>query len=202
MVHKLNYIIAVCTFVFFCIDKNNERCEILYEKAVDCWYQYSITNDSLCLQKSIQYIDSIDCKPVKHKVFELKISLMYLSKDYEGGKNYVASFNSSDFGASYKKDMYLKSFEAMIFESKGDTAKQNQLYREIIKEIQKDINKNPNKESLYDLFMAKRKIENRNNIIKEIEHIRSLNIYDNSFLDALIETINRDNDTGKTVIVR
>lgn len=88
--------------------QDNKRCDLLYEKALDCWCKYSLSHDTLLLRKSEQYLDSIDCKPIKYRVFELKVSLIYLLKDYERGKDYIASFDSLDFGVGYKKNMYLR----------------------------------------------------------------------------------------------
>lgn len=174
--------------------QDNKHCDLLYEKALDCWCKYSLSHDTLLLRKSEQYLDSIDCKPVKYGVFELKVSLIYLLKDYERGKDYIASFDSLDFGVGYKKNMYLKTFEALTFASQGDTIKQNQLYLEIVKDIQNYLSNNPNEESLYDLYTIKRRIESRDSIIKEIEHIRFSKLYNDDFLDALIETITANDD--------
>ena len=155
--------------------QDNKRCDLLYEKALDCWCKYSLSHDTLLLRKSEQYLDSIDCKPIKYRVFELKVSLIYLLKDYERGKDYIA-------------------FEALTFASQGDTIKQNQLYLEIVKDIQNYLSNNPNEESLYDLYTIKRRIESRDSIIKEIEHIRFSKLYNDDFLNALIETITANDD--------
>ncbi|MGJ1014504.1 hypothetical protein ACR77X_11340 [Bacteroides salyersiae] len=148
------------------------------------------------LEEAKQYLDSIDCKPVKRKVFELNISVRYLLKDYEGGKKYVESFRSSDFATTYKKDMYIKAFEAAIFESKDDTVSRNQLFRELTNEIQLYLNKNPNEESLFDLFLVKRIIEDRNKLINEIECIRSSKKYEDRVIDSIIMMLQTNDGDG------
>lgn len=198
MYYRITYILILLSLFSSCSNGNSERCNSLYEKALNHWLQYSLTDSTLCLEEAKLYLDSIDCKPVKRKVFELNLSIRYLLKDYEGGKKYVESFNSSDFAANYKKDMYLKAFEAAILESKGDTVNRNQLFKELINEIQLYLNKNPNEESLYDLFLVKRIIEDRNKILKEIEHIRSSKQYEDKVIDNIILMLTANNDENKT----
>ena len=200
MYYRITYILILLSLFSSCSNGNSERCNSLYEKALNHWLQYSLTDSTLCLEEAKLYLDSIDCKPVKRKVFELNLSIRYLLKDYEGGKKYVESFNSSDFAANYKKDMYLKAFEAAILESKGDTVNRNQLFKELINEIQLYLNKNPNEESLYDLFLVKRIIEDRNKILKEIEHIRSSKQYEDKVIDNIILMLTANNDENKTFI--
>ncbi len=198
MYYRITYILILLSLFSSCSNGNSERCNSLYEKALNHWLQYSLTDSTLCLEEAKLYLDSIDCKPVKRKAFELNLSIRYLLKDYEGGKKYVESFNSSDFAANYKKDMYLKAFEAAILESKGDTVNRNQLFKELINEIQLYLNKNPNEESLYDLFLVKRIIEDRNKILKEIEHIRSSKQYEDKVIDNIILMLTANNDENKT----
>lgn len=198
MYYRITYILILLSLFSSCSNGNSERCNSLYEKALNHWLQYSLTDSTLCLEEAKQYLDSIDCKPVKRKVFELNLSVRYLLKDYEGGKKYVESFNSSDFAANYKKDMYIKAFEAAILESKGDTVNRNQLFKELINEIQLYLNKNPNEESLYDLFLVKRIIEDQNKILKEIEHIRSSKQYEDKVIDNIILMLTANNNKNKT----
>ncbi|WP_455584354.1 hypothetical protein [Bacteroides sp.] len=186
MNYRITYILVLLLLFSSCAKENNLRCNLLYEKALHRWLQYSLTDSTLCLEEAKLYLDSIDCRPVKRKVFELNLSVRYLLKDYEGGKKYVESFNSSDFATSYKKDMYIKAFEAAIFESRGDTVRRNQLFKKLINEIQLYLNKTPNEESLYDLFLVKRIIEDQSEILKEIEHIRSSKLYEDKVIDSII----------------
>ncbi|WP_260458320.1 hypothetical protein [Bacteroides salyersiae] len=189
---------TMCMFVFSCTYKNDKHCEALYEKALNNWFQYSWTKDSSYLLRSKQYIDSINCKPVKMKVFELNISLMYSLKDYEKGKEYIESFDSTYFAISYKKEMYLKAFDMAILVAEGDTVGQKQLCKELVEKIEFYLKENPNEESLCDLFRAKVNIESRDNILREIEYIRSLNIYEDKIIDFLIQAMSTD-DTEEEV---
>ena len=74
----------------------------------------------------------------------------------------------------------------------------NQLFKELINEIQLYLNKNPNEESLYDLFLVKRIIEDQNKILKEIEHIRSSKQYEDKVIDNIILMLTANNDENKT----
>lgn len=189
-----NIIILIVFSSFFCSCKNkkDDKCEELYSHALDCWFQYVQTDDTLALYQSNQYIDSIDCKPVKKKVFELKLALMFTMKKFDDGKRYINSFEISDFGMPYKKNMYLKAFDAAILESQGDTIHQKQIYKELIQEIQGYLNINANEETLQDLFMIKAKIENKADIIKELENIHSSKIYKDDFIELLMKAIEID----------
>lgn len=199
MHYKIIFIFALSLLFSSCSKRDEQRCNSLYEKALDSWLQYSSTDSTFYLEEAKLYLDSIECKPVKRKVFELNLSVRYLLKDYEGGEKYVESFKSSDFATTYKKDMYIKVFKAAIFESKNDTASRNQLYKELINEIQVYLNKNPNEESLYDLFLAKREIEDQEMILNEIEQIRSSRLYEDRVIETIIQMLNT-NDSDSTQI--
>jgi hypothetical protein len=197
----LIFFVFVLTAFVSCNSANPKQCEVLYKKAMDNWLQFSITNDSSLLVNSKKYLDSINCKPVKYKVFILKISLFYLLQDYKGGQEYVMPFDSSDFGRDYMKNMYIKSFEAMLCEAQGDIIKRNNLYKEIIAEIQSYLEKAANQETLVDLFAIKSKIETKTEILKEIELLKTTGKYDNYFLNALAEMQNENNENGVTISI-
>ena len=63
MFYKVNYIIVLCILITSCTMQDNKRCDLLYEKALDCWCKYSLSHDTLLLRKSEQYLDSSVYKP-------------------------------------------------------------------------------------------------------------------------------------------
>lgn len=73
------------------------------------------------------------------------------------------------------------------------------MYKELINEIQVYLNKNPNEESLYDLFLAKREIEDQEMILNEIEQIRSSRLYEDRVIETIIQMLNT-NDSDSTQI--
>ncbi len=182
-----------------CSNNAENRCDVLLQKAKGSLYQFYVSNDTLSLIKAKNYIDSIDCSSFKHKVFDTKITLVILLKEYSEGIEYVKTLNNSDFQKEYQKNMYLKSFEAMICESQGDTIRRNKLYQEIVSEIQSYLNKTSNQETLIDFFTIKSKIETKAEIIKEIELLKATSKYDIEFLNILIEMQEGNNEKNDSI---
>jgi hypothetical protein len=110
--------------------------------------------------------------------------------EYSAGIEYIKTLNTADFNKEYQKNMYLKSFEAMLCEEQRDTVKRNNLYMEIIIEIQSYLSKTANQETLVDLCLITSKIETKSEILKEIELLKTTGKYDNDFLNALVEKQN------------
>ena len=152
-------------------------------------YQFYSSNDTALLYIAKEYLDSIDCESFKYKVFSTKTALFILLKEYSEGIKYIKSLNAKNFNQVYQRNMYLKSFEAMQSESMGDTIKSKKLYTEIIEEIQKYLQTNSNREALVDLFYIKSKIERREKVIQEINHLKTTGKYDNNSIDLIIATI-------------
>jgi hypothetical protein len=152
-----------------CSVNAEKKCNLFLKNANDNLYQFYTSNDTLSLLRAKNYVDSIDCNSFKYKVFNIKITLFALLNEYSAGIEYIKTLNTADFNKEYQKNMYLKSFEAMLCEVQGDTAKRNKLYMEIIAEIQFYIDKTAKQETLVDLFAIKSKIETKAEILEEIE---------------------------------
>ncbi|GHU86932.1 hypothetical protein FACS1894153_4590 [Bacteroidia bacterium] len=165
-------------------------------------YQFYTLNDTVSLFRAKSYMDSIDCNSFKYKVFNTKITLFLLLNEYSAGIEYVKTLDTADFHKEYQKNMYLKSFEAMLCEAQGDTVKRNKFYIEIIAEIQSYLDKNANQETLADLFTVKSKIETKAEIIKEIELLKTTGKYNNDFLNALVEMQNENSENSVAVPVK
>jgi hypothetical protein len=183
-----------------CSHNAENQCDVLLQKAKGSLYQFYISNDTLSLFKAKNYLDSIDCASFKYKVFDTKISLFILLKEYSEGIEYVKTLNNSDFKREYQKNMYIKSFEAMICEVQGDTLGQNKLYQEIVSEIQSYLDKTSNQETLIDFFTIKSKIETKAEILKEIELLKATGKYDIEFLNILIELQEGNREKNYTLI--
>lgn len=186
---KLSYclILLITISLNACGHNAENRCDALLQKAKSSLYQFYISNDTLLLFKAKKYIDSVDCASFNYKVFDTKITLVLLLKEYSEGIEYVKTIDNSDFQKEYQKNMYLKSFEAMICEIQGDTIRRNRLYQEIVAEIQSYLNKTSNQETLIDFFTIKSKIATKAEILKEIDLLKATSKYDIEFLDILIE---------------
>ena len=184
-----------------CSQNSEKKCNLLLKKANNDLCRFYLSNDTALLFIAKSCLDSIDCKSFKYKIFNIKTTLFILLKEYSEGIEYIKSLNTADFNRAYQKTMYLKSFKAMQSESTGDTTVSNKLYTEIVTEIQNYLDKNPDQQVLVDLFYIKSKIEKREKIIQEIDHLKKGGKYDNDFLNAIIETLKDTNSRDKSVLV-
>jgi hypothetical protein len=187
-----------------CVEKKQDkvRYENLYSKAVDELFRFSQTDDTLWLLNAECYLDSINCKPVKHKIFLTKIGLYYQLKRYEDGKRYVLSFDISDFDREYQRDMYLNFFEALEYENEGDSIMRNKLYRGMIADVQLYLDRNDDQEALLDLFSIKSKIETCEQIVQEIQLLKTSGKYDSEFFDMMMLMMtDTDSNEAKSIVV-
>lgn len=176
-----------------CKNNSKKKCDLLLRKANDNLYQFYSSNDTLLLLSAKEYLDSIDCNSFKYKIFNIKTTLFILLKEYSEGIEYIKTLSSADFNRAYQKNMYLKSFEAMQCEAKGDTVSSIKLYAEVAREIQDYLDKNPKQEVLIDLYIVKSKIEKRDAIIRELELLETTGKYNNDFLETLIIMMTTEN---------
>lgn len=104
MIHKIIILIVSILFISSCKNQNVDKCESLYDNALDCQFRSTQTVDTWYYTNQINIL-------IVLKVFELKLALMFAMRDYNAGKRYIESFDISDFGIPYKKKMYLVSFQ-------------------------------------------------------------------------------------------
>lgn len=124
-------------------------------------------------------------------MFNMKISIFLLSKDYKRSIQYISSIDAASFEKDYMKSMYLNRLKALESESRLDTIHRNQFYNEGLFAIHSYMSKHPtDKEALYDYYFLKILFNDHTEVIKEIDSLRTQKIYNSSFLDALIEILN------------
>lgn len=185
-----------------CSGRNAEdRCNSLLQKANDNLYQFYSSNDTLLLIEAKKQIDSIECDFFKHKVFNTKVALLVILNEYYEGVDYVKGLDSAEFDREYQKSMYLKSFEAMLCESKGDTVGSKNLYIEIADEIQSYLDKTAyrEKEAVVDLFTIKSKVMSKSELMQEIDSLKNSGCCDNDFLESLAEILKSRDENGSVV---
>jgi len=184
------YIIFYLLLLLSCKTERDDNCNVLFNKAKASLNNYYEKKDANYLKDAKIYLDSIGCDSFKHKIFNTKTSILLLSKNYLEGVNYISSIDSASFDRSYMKSMYLNRFKALESESKSDTVHRDQYYIEGLSEICLYINKHPSdKDALFDYYMFKIFFNDRTDIIKEIESLKSRKMYEDDFLDAIIETL-------------
>ncbi|BEG99982.1 hypothetical protein [Bacteroides sedimenti] len=93
------------------------------------------------------------------------------------------------------KSMYLNRFKGLESECKLDTIKRNKFYNKGLSAIHLYMKEHPtDKESLFDYYILKMLFNDHAEVIKEVESLKSLKIYENDFLDTLIEALNNFNE--------
>ncbi len=188
--------ISLVTIAFSCNqegkDNNANNCQKDFNMAnasLNLYYSDSSRNH---LDTALFYIDrsSFSCSEFKTRFTNLKLSVLLLLKDEKKGHDFVSSLNSEDFDKEYKKDMYLKNFDAIAFEKQGDTTKRDLVYSELSSVIEKYLQKkSSDKEAYMDLFYTKVKFQTKTEVIKEIDSIYKDRIRDNNFVESVKQTI-------------
>lgn len=170
-----------------------DSCNSLLQKANDNLYQFYSSNDTLLLIEAKKQVDSIECNSFKHKVFNTKVALLVILNEYSEGIDYVKGLDSAEFDREYQKSMYLKSFEAMLCETKGDTVGSKNLYVEIADEIQSYLDKTAyrEKEAVVDLFTIKSKVLSKSELMQEIDSLKNSGCCDNDFLESFAEMLKK-----------
>ena len=121
--------------------------------------------------------ECIQCDSIKKAVVEFKITLLVSMKMYAEGIAFVDSLNEKDFTFGYYQNFILKQLQALEFKSKNNVIKENLIYREIVNDIEdyiisKNIGNKEFMEVYTDLFAAKEKCLDANQINKEVEPLK------------------------------
>jgi hypothetical protein len=185
-------VLLLCVLLNACNNHAERKCDLLLKKAQDNLYQFYTSNDTSLLLCAKEYLDSIDCGSFKNKISYIKTSVLILLGKYSKVIEYVQNLSSASFNKPYHKNMYLKYFEAMQCEAKGDTINSIRLYKEAASEAYPYLDKYRNREILMDLYLIKSKFEQKDKIIQEVDSLKTTGKYDNDFLDGLISTIKSD----------
>jgi hypothetical protein len=187
------------------IHRGQTQCELLYQKALVPWMQYQFESnpDTMLLYKSLKYLDSINCSPVSHKVFKLKISILSLLNHYDEGISYAASFDSTYFDLPYESLLYNNYLRAMKASFMKDTIKAVDIYKGIAIDIQAYLDKHaPNDAALMELFEIKQKIESKEKLVDEVNDLKKQGEYDSLLLDMIIKGIEtQKSDFSKKVTI-
>lgn len=189
---KINIIFySFLFFLFSCKVEKDSNCNVLLRKAKENLNSFYNKNDADYLIASKIYLDSINCNSFKYKIFNTKTTILFLLKDYKEGIQYVSSLDSTAFDKNYIKSMYLNRFKALESESRSDTIHRNQYYNEGLSAIRLYMNEHPSdKETLCEYYLFKMLFTDRTEVLREVELLKKQEMYENEFLEVLIETIN------------
>lgn len=111
-------------------------------------------------------------------------------KDYDMGFEFVNTLERDGFDKPYKQNMYLKTFKALSFETKGDTTQWDEQLKELANEIESYVKENPtDKSSITDLFFTKIRFTPKEDVVEEINRMQENEETDKDFYEALKESI-------------
>ena len=140
---------------------------------------YALNQDSFLLISLYSANNAIICPETKNGAIEIKIGDLILLKKFTAGYKFVDSLKDDDFDKPYQRLMCLNKFLALNATEKFDTTKSKQYYLQILPSIQEYIqriaktNDKIREEAYYDLFVVKSKIETVDEIVKEINALKS-----------------------------
>lgn len=196
---KSTYISSFLVLVFLNTGCNSQPktnsvqdCATLFNQAKNKLNEYYLTDNDSCLHQLLNYAEeaSMVCPEYKIKLTDLRITSLMLLQDYEKGSELVNSLNINDFVKPYKKSLYLKTFQSLSFEVKGDTLGRDSCLLDIEREIEFYISEHPSdKDAIADLFFTKAKHMNVEIVIKEIELLQGKDHENIDFFEGLKETI-------------
>lgn len=135
--------------------------------------------------------ESVQCDSIRKAVVDFKITLLVSMKKYAEGISFIDSLNEKDFTFGYKQKFLSKGLQALEFNSKNDTIKQNLIYKEIANDIEQyisnkhDIGSKEFTEVYTDLFATKEKYLDASQINKDAEALKSKYPDKKSFFDFL-----------------
>lgn len=165
-------------FVVGCSNRKNDECDIHYKNARQFLYKYHINQKRSLLVQALAEIERSGCPETALGAVELKISLLSLLKKYKEAYQYIDSLGPGSFKLEYKKGMSYNLFRALEYEGKLDTANRDRFLNKSINTIQSYIDEQDtseskfNEEAYYDLFLIKSKLENPENLNKDIEKLK------------------------------
>lgn len=168
--------------------KQEDHCNQLYLNASNLLNKYYETDSTMYLIRANESLDSINCEKYKYKsnAVDLKITIYTLNHEYKKGLEFVHSLDSRDFYKPYQKTMFINHFKAIDCR---DNRVKDSLYYSTTREIDDYLRSNNDEAALFDLFVIKSKIQDRLTIKREIDSLKSANIYDSLFLDNIITSI-------------
>jgi hypothetical protein len=171
---------------------SDEVCQNNVSKANSYLNEYYIDGNEKNLKFSLSIIDSIfnSCPGNNSQLVSLKITLLLLLRDYDGGFEFVKYLEENGFDKPYKRNMYLNTFKALSFEAKGDTIQRNFTFKYIAEEIEGYIKKNPtDKGAITDLYFTKIRFTSKETLIEEIDNMKENEHAGEDFYIALKESI-------------
>ncbi len=171
---------------------SDKDCKDNLSRANSYLNEYYIDGNDENLNLSLSMVDSVFnlCPKNKGQFVSLKITLLTLLKDYDKGFEFVSTLEEEEFDKPYKRNMYLKTFKALSFETKGDTIQKDEFLKELANEIESYVKENPtDKSSITDLFFTKIRFTSKEDVIEEINRMQENVATDKDFYEALKESI-------------
>ncbi len=172
--------------------QNQKDCKMIYNESINHINNFYIKNDKNELQLSLSKINSYTdfCSEYRNRFYNAKITVLMLMKDFKQGYEFVNTLKVEEFQFAYKKNLYLKTFKALLLEKEGNLIDRNKLFLEITEEISTYLlNDQLNKEALSDLFYTKIRFQEIEGVLNDLEIKQKENEQNREFLEILKETL-------------
>lgn len=158
----------------------NALCREKFKKAKALTYTYPAPTRQSALDSALFLTNEcLQCdNSIRKAAVDLKITLLFAMKKYPEGILFVDSLSDTDFDYQYQKKLKSKTFEALKYNSKGDTTNLNLIYAQMSNDLEQYIKmtKLSDKEfnDIYiELYAIREKFLDTNQINKEVEILES-----------------------------
>ncbi len=189
---KINQIVIFSFFLLLFCSCNgqvntNDTCKRKFKEARDLAYSNSTRQSALDSAMNLAN-ECMQCDSIRKAVVDFKITLLTSMKKYVEGISFINSLNENDFTYRYKQKLKSKSLQALDYNYKRDTIKQNLVYKEITNDLEQYIMKEnisgkEFKEIYTDLFAVKKNYLDANQINKDVENLKKLYPDKETFFD-------------------
>jgi hypothetical protein len=178
-----------------CINSQNNNCKELQNQSHLGVMRFFKDENKSHLDSSLDNIEKSYkvCPELETAFFpNIKVTILILLKEYDKGYEYIKTFNDSHFMIQpYSKNSYLNIFSALIFREQKDTFKVDSCVNLVLKEFDTYLIMHPDEEQtvIEAKFQIKYWFQNKSKVMHEIEELRAGKIYDNEFIDNLINSL-------------
>lgn len=174
--------------------RNEKNCDKHYKNAIsklNNYYEYKNSMDLDTALISLEKSYKLCPERRKNRFPNVKITLLLLMKEYEWGYRFIDSIELDLFKSSYKKNVYSKTFQGLLYEKQGDTINRNICFKNLVNEIKLYLSNNPSdNDAISDLYYTKLRYENKKVVISEIDSTLVTYKGNKDFLERLKNTIN------------
>lgn len=198
-------ILFINTLLVNCNGQTNnvDICKKHYKNAQKSLNAFYSEDKQIFLKEALIEVEmSMNCKEIRAKSIDMKISILSLQKEYEKACLFIESLDEKDFSKKYKKSMQYNFFKALNYESKYDTINRNIYLDKAINDINNFIKVQNiiDQESYYDLIFIKSRKLTKMQLDAEIGLLVEKYPAEKVFFEILKESFNEDDKQVKPIL--